>query len=338
MSEPIFEVTNLQVEIESARGRVQAVRGASLSLLPGEFHGIVGESGCGKSTLLRAMLGLLPSNARVTGGEIRYQDKTFSGESYPRIAQLRGNTIGMVFQEPLTALNPVMKVGDQIAEAPRWRLGYSSLKARERALELMRRVGIPDAARRYNAYPHQLSGGLRQRVLIAMALSAEPQILLCDEPTTALDVTIQDQILRLLESLAAEGRLSVVYVTHDLAVVARICDRVSVMYAGQIVEEGTVSSVYRRPRHPYTAGLLQAVPDTRHRSILLSPIPGSPPDLVSPPPGCPFHPRCQYRQPDCDSGEFPLQELTGGHATACRYSNLIDGPEAVALSPAGASA
>lgn len=332
MSQPLLEVTNLRVDIASPRGTVQAVRGASLSLLPGEFHGIVGESGCGKSTLLRALLGLLPASAHVTAGEIRFKDTIFTGQSYPRVARLRGNTIGMIFQEPLTALNPVMKVGDQIAEAPRWRLGYSSKAARERALELMRRVGIPDAARRYDAYPHQLSGGLRQRVLIAMALSAEPEILLCDEPTTALDVTIQDQILRLLESLAAEGQLSVIYVTHDLAVVARICNRVSVMYAGQIVEEGTVSSVYRQPGHPYTAGLLSAVPDTRHRSLLLTPISGSPPDLVAPPPGCPFHPRCQYRQPDCAAGDFPLREIAHGHHTACRYSDLIHRPE-VAVPP-----
>jgi peptide/nickel transport system ATP-binding protein/oligopeptide transport system ATP-binding protein len=338
MSDPILEVTNLHVEIASPRGPVQAVRGASLSLRPGEFHGIVGESGCGKSTLLRAMLGLLPSNARVTAGEVRFQDRRFCGQNYPRIAQLRGNTIGMIFQEPLTALNPVMKVGDQIAEAPRWRLKYPPRKACERALELMNRVGIPDAARRYDAYPHQLSGGLRQRVLIAMALSAEPQVLLCDEPTTALDVTIQDQILRLLESLSAEGHLSVIYVTHDLAVVARICDRVSVMYAGQIVEEGTVSSVYRLPRHPYTAGLLAAVPDARHRSTLLTPIPGAPPDLVSPPSGCPFHPRCAYRQADCASGEFPLRHVSDRHWTACRYSELLQPIGANTTTRAGAPA
>lgn len=323
MSTPLLEITDLQVDIASPRGVVHAVRGVSVSLMPGEFLGIVGESGCGKSTLLRAILGLLPAQARVVGGDIRFKGEPFAGHGRAHLQHLRGRSIGMVFQEPLTALNPVMKVGEQIAEAPLYELGYSRRQARERALELMRRVGIPDPERRYNAYPHQLSGGLRQRVLIAMALSTEPDVLLCDEPTTALDVTIQDQILKLLKSLSDERGLSVVYVTHDLAVVAQSCDRVAVMYAGLLVEQGPVVPLFREPRHPYTAGLLAAVPDVNHLKARLASIPGSPPDLTEPPPGCPFHPRCAYRQPDCVSGEFPLYPLPGGRATACIHPDLL---------------
>jgi peptide/nickel transport system ATP-binding protein/oligopeptide transport system ATP-binding protein len=235
---------------------------------------------------------------------------------------VRGTEISMIFQEPMTALNPLATVGDQIAEAPRVRLGYSSRRARERALELMRHVGIPDAQRRLNAYPHQLSGGLRQRVMIAIALSGGPKVLLCDEPTTALDVTIQDQILKLLLALQAEEGLSVVFVTHDLAVVAQTCRELTVMYAGQVVEEGTVSEVFHEPRHPYTLGLLRSVPDLERVEGRLSSIPGSPPDLVDPPSGCPFHPRCPFAQPDCLTGEFPLRRLDAGRATACIHDDL----------------
>jgi oligopeptide/dipeptide ABC transporter ATP-binding protein len=323
MSDPLLQVDDLRVDIASPRGIVHAVRGVSLAAAAGEFLGVVGESGCGKSTLLRAVLGLLPPQARITEGEIRFRGERFAGGGTSRLRELRGRAIGMVFQEPLTALNPVMTVGDQIAEAPQWELGYPRRQARERALELMRRVGIPDPGRRYHAYPHQLSGGLRQRVLIAMALSAEPAVLLCDEPTTALDVTIQDQILKLLKGLAAERGLSVIYVTHNLAVVAQLCQRVAVMYAGRLLEEGAVGPVFRGPRHPYTAGLLAAVPDVNRRKERLDPIPGSPPDLVAPPAGCPFHPRCSYRQSDCLSGDFPLLALPENRATACIHADLL---------------
>jgi oligopeptide/dipeptide ABC transporter ATP-binding protein len=330
MTAPLLAIADLHVDIASPRGVVRAVRGVSASLAAGEFLGIVGESGCGKSTLLRAIVGLLPAQARITGGEIRLRGQNLTEARRSDQKQVRGNAIGMVFQEPLTALNPVMKVGDQIAEAPQWQLGFSRRQARSRALELMQRVGIPDPERRYHAYPHQLSGGLRQRVLIATALSAEPAILLCDEPTTALDVTIQDQILKLLKRISAESDLSVIYVTHDLAVVAQICDRVAVMYAGQFVETGAVGRVFREPRHPYTAGLLSSVPDVRQRKAKLAPIPGSPPDLAAPPPGCPFHPRCAYRQSDCLSGEFPLIPLGDGRATACIHSDLLAADERLA--------
>jgi oligopeptide/dipeptide ABC transporter ATP-binding protein len=220
----------------------------------------------------------------------------------------------------MTALNRVMRVGDQIAEAPQVHLGLSRTAARERALDLMRRVGIPDPIRRARAYPHELSGGLRQRIMIAIALSCDPKLILCDEPTTALDVTIQDQILKLLLNLRREFGVSVVFVTHDLAVVAQTCERLAVMYAGQIVETGTVDEVFRAPRHPYTLGLLRSVPDFDSVQDSLSAIQGAPPDLVMPPPGCRFHPRCPFAQDDCVSGEFPLRPLSAGRATACIHS------------------
>jgi oligopeptide/dipeptide ABC transporter ATP-binding protein len=217
----------------------------------------------------------------------------------------------------MTALNPVMKVGDQIAEGPLVRLGLGRRQARERAFELMRVVGIPDPERRADAYPFELSGGLRQRVMIAIALSGEPKLLLCDEPTTALDVTIQDQILSLLSSLQARLGLSVVFVSHDLAVIAQTCDHVAVMYAGQVVEYGPIEAVFKEPRHPYTLSLLRSVPHVDVVRETLLTIPGSPPDLAAPPPGCRFHPRCQFARADCVIGEFPLRTLGADRSTAC---------------------
>jgi oligopeptide/dipeptide ABC transporter ATP-binding protein len=255
---------------------------------------------------------------------VLFQGEDLASASQSRLRDVRGASIGIIFQEPMTALNPVMRVGDQIAEGPMAHMGQSRSQAKARALDLMRQVGIPDAARRARAYPHELSGGMRQRVMIAIALACEPKVILCDEPTTALDVTIQDQILKLLDAMRQDLGVSVVFVTHDLAVVAQTCDRIAVMYAGQVVETGTVETVFHAPRHPYTLGLLRSVPRFDLVRQTLDSIPGQPPDLVLPPSGCRFHPRCPYAQDDCLSGDFPLRVLGAGEgrATACIHDEV----------------
>jgi len=323
MTDAILDVRDLRVEIPLSRGTVHAVDGASFTVRPGEALGLVGESGSGKSMTLRAILGLLPSPGRVVSGEVEFEGQDLASASQRRLRDVRGARIGMIFQEPMTALNPVMRVIDQIAEAPMAHLGQSRSQARSTALDLMRKVGIPDPHRRAQAYPHELSGGMRQRVMIAIALSCEPKLILCDEPTTALDVTIQDQILKLLGALRRDFGVSVVFVTHDLAVVAQTCERVAVMYAGQVIETGTVDEVFHAPRHPYTLGLLRSVPRFDLKRQTLDSIPGQPPDLVMPPAGCRFHPRCRFAQDDCVSGDFPLRPLGagGGRATACIHDD-----------------
>ncbi|HKV66849.1 MAG TPA: ABC transporter ATP-binding protein [Gaiellales bacterium] len=322
MSEtPILEVRDLKVEIPLTRGTVHAVQSASFTVEAGQALGLVGESGCGKSMTLRAILGLLPQPGHITGGEIRFEGDDLANADAKRLRDVRGARIAIIFQEPMTALNPVMRVGDQIAEGPRVHLRKSRSEARKTALELMRKVGIPDPARRAQAYPHELSGGMRQRVMIAIALSCEPRLILCDEPTTALDVTIQDQILKLLSAMRRDLGVSVVFVTHDLAVVAETCERIAVMYAGQVVETGTVDEVFRAPRHPYTLGLLRSVPRFDLVRQTLASIPGQPPDLVAPPTGCPFQPRCGFAREDCLEGDFPLRRLGPGRATACIHDD-----------------
>jgi len=331
VSEPILEVRDLHVEIPLTRGTVRAVDGASFTVAPGEAMGLVGESGSGKSMTLRAILGLLPHPAGIAGGEILYEGADLVTMPAKKLQDLRGKEISMIFQEPMTALNPVMRVGDQIAEGPLAHLRMGKSASQERALDLMRQVGIPDPARRARAFPHELSGGMRQRVMIAIALSCEPKLILCDEPTTALDVTIQDQILKLLRSLREERGLSVVFVTHDLAVVAQTCQRLAVMYAGQVVETGSIDETFRSPRHPYTLGLLRSVPDLEDVRDLLRSIPGTPPDPVHPPEGCRFAPRCEFAQPDCMVGDKPLRSITPTRSTACIHD---DAPaRAVQLEP-----
>jgi oligopeptide/dipeptide ABC transporter ATP-binding protein len=320
VNEPVLDVQDLRVEFSLAHGVLRAVDRASFSVAPGEALGLVGESGSGKTVTLKALVGLLPRAGRLVGGTVLFDGVDLAKAGEDHLREIRGRSIAMIFQEPMTALNPVMRVGDQIAEGPIVRLGSSRRQAKKRALELMRLVGIPDPARRADAYPHELSGGLRQRVMIAIALSSEPKLLLCDEPTTALDVTIQDQILALLSSLRERLHVSVVFVSHDLAVIAETCQHVAVMYAGQVVETGPVETVFREPRHPYTLSLLRSVPDFETTGHTLSPIPGSPPDLADPPPGCRFHPRCPFVQGDCVAGDFPLRPLGPDRATACIHS------------------
>jgi len=319
MSEVLLRVRDLVVEFPLARGTLRAVDGLSFDVHEGEALGLVGESGSGKTMALRALVGLLPRTARISAGSIELAGQELVGAGESRLRAVRGRDVSMIFQEPMTALNPVMTVGEQIAEAPQVRLGLGRREARERALDLMRRVGIPDPVRRYVSFPHELSGGMRQRVMIAIALSAGPRLILCDEPTTALDVTVQDQILKLLRGLQEDLNVALVFVSHDLAVIAQTCSRVAVMYAGQLVEDGEVASVFSEPRHPYTLGLLRAVPDFDVVRETLSSIPGSPPDLASPPQGCRFHPRCAFVREDCIAAPVPLIALGEGRNARCLY-------------------
>jgi oligopeptide/dipeptide ABC transporter ATP-binding protein len=320
---PVLEIRDLHVRIATRRGTVRAVDGVSFEVPRGEAMGIVGESGSGKSMTLRAILGVLPPGAKITGGQVLLDGQDLAALPKKQLNAIRGPKLAMIFQEPMSALNPVMRVGWQIAEGPRLHLGFSKSKGRERALELMRRVGIPDPERRFGAYPHEFSGGMRQRVMIAIALSCDPEVILCDEPTTALDVTIQDQILRLLARLCQESEVSLVFVTHDLPVVAQVCQHLSVMYGGRLVERGDVRDVLAAPRHPYTAGLVRSAPDFEDVQESLVPIPGSPPSLIAPPPGCRFQPRCGYAEDDCVVGEIPLRPLPYGRATACLHHERL---------------
>jgi oligopeptide/dipeptide ABC transporter ATP-binding protein len=323
-ADTMLEVNDLHVQITTRRGIVRAVDGVSLDVARGEALGLVGESGSGKSMTLRAILGVLPPEAKVTSGQIRLDGTDLVPLRQSDLNKIRGPKISMIFQEPMSALNPVMRVGYQIAEGPRIHLGYSRAKATERALELMRRVGIPDPERRFRAFPHEFSGGMRQRVMIAIALSCDPEIILCDEPTTALDVTIQDQILRLLARLCQDSGVSLIFVTHDLPVVAQLCQQVAVMYGGELVERGAVHDVLLSPRHPYTLGLVRSAPDVEVVRESLVPIPGAPPSLVSPPPGCRFHPRCAFAEEDCKVLPTPLRQLPGGRSTACLHYERLE--------------
>ncbi|MCU1494985.1 MAG: transporter ATP-binding protein putative oligo/dipeptide transport protein [Acidimicrobiaceae bacterium] len=316
-----LEVEDLSVRINSRRGALPAVQGVSFEVQRGQAFGLVGESGSGKSITLKALLGLLPPEAAISGGHVRLDGEDLVTASQRRLRQIRGPEMSMVFQEPMSALNPVMRVGDQIAEGPRLHLGLGRSGAAARAVELMRKVGIPDPERRFRSYPHQFSGGMRQRVMIAIALSCNPRVVLCDEPTTALDVTIQDQILRLLTALCAESGTSLVFVTHDLPVIAQVCQTVAVMYAGRILERGPVSEIFREPRHPYTLGLLRSAPNFEENRSGLVPIAGSPPSLRSLPGGCPFHPRCPFATEDCSTAATELRVVAADRVTACIHDD-----------------
>jgi oligopeptide/dipeptide ABC transporter ATP-binding protein len=302
-----------------------AVRDLSFSIAPGEVLGLVGESGSGKSITSLAIMRLLPSQARVSG-EILFAEngeaRDLSTLPDDAMRQLRGSRIGMIFQEPMTALNPVMRVGDQIAEAVRAHNAISKSEAGERAVAAMDDVAIPDSARRSRDYPHQLSGGMRQRVMIAMAIVNRPQLLIADEPTTALDVTIQAQILDLLAELRRKFGLAMLFISHDLAVISQVADRVAVMYAGNLVELGTRRDIFQSPAHPYTRGLLHAVPDLKtNRSQPLNTIEGTVPGLNAMPAGCPFEPRCEFRVPECARSHPPLIEVAKGHHARCPVVN-----------------
>ena len=323
----LLEVKDLQTHFLTRAGVVRAVDGVSLHLDRGELLGLVGESGCGKSVTALSVLRLVAPPGRIVGGEIVFDGQDLLKLSEARMRELRGDDIAMIFQDPMTSLNPVYTVGEQIAEALRLHRKLSRKAARAAAVEAMREVAIPDPGRRADDYPHQLSGGMRQRVMIAMALACDPKLLIADEPTTALDVTIQAQILEMLDELRRTRELAVLLITHDLGVVAEVADRVAVMYTGRIVEESPVGELFARPKMPYTEGLLRSVPKLTAAEVekkeRLQAIEGTVPKLTQLPPGCHFAPRCPHRMPRCTEGErIPLYELEGGVRVRCVLYDL----------------
>jgi oligopeptide/dipeptide ABC transporter ATP-binding protein len=318
LSDPLLSVRDLRVEFWTSRGTIHAVNGVSFDIAPGETLGIVGESGCGKSVTSLALLGILPRAGRVVGGSALFQGQDLVRLSDAALRRVRGRKIAMIFQDPMTSMNPVLTVGRQIREALETHFGMARKAADTRAAELLDQVGIPSPRVRLKDYPHQFSGGMRQRAMIAMALACEPDLLIADEPTTALDVTIQAQILDLLRSLVTDRKTALVLITHDLGVVAGMCERVNVMYSGMFVETGSADALFERPRHPYTLGLLQSIPRLdAARKTALRPIEGAPRDMLRPPAACPFAPRCRYEVEQSLQEVPELRELEPGHRVAC---------------------
>ncbi len=319
--EPLLEVKNLRTQFFTQDGVVRAVDDVSFDILPGETLGIVGESGSGKSITAMSIMRLIPSPpGKIVSGTIKFEGEDILSMSDEEIRSVRGNKIAMIFQDPMTSLNPVLTVNKQIGETLELHMGMSRSQSKQRAIELLRMVGIPNPEQRVDQYPHQFSGGMRQRVMIAMALSCNPTLLIADEPTTALDVTIQAQILDLMRSLQAEHNTSLIMITHDLGVVAGMTDRTNVMYAGHVVESAETEELFENPRHPYTVGLLNSIPrvDARTKEKL-DPIRGLPPDLIDLPDMCPFLPRCDYAREKCEQQNPPLMEVAPGHRAACWY-------------------
>jgi len=320
---PLLEVRGLKTYFASTEGDYRAVDGVSFALEAGRTLGLVGESGCGKSVTSLSIMGLIPSPpGRIAGGEVFFQGQDLLRLSRAELRELRGNQISMIFQEPMTSLNPAFIVGDQIAEAVQRHRKVGRGEARARAIEMMRRVRIPAAEARYDDYPHKLSGGMRQRIMIAMALVCGPKLLIADEPTTALDVTIQAQILDLMRELHAEFGTAIVMITHDLGVIAELAQEVAVMYAGKIVERAPVEALFAEPQHPYTIGLLGALPKLHHDKARLATIEGTVPNPLSLPQGCSFHPRCPFADAECRRSEPPLRELQPRHFAACLKAPL----------------
>ncbi|MBN1210312.1 MAG: ABC transporter ATP-binding protein [Myxococcaceae bacterium] len=323
MTEPLLEVRGLKTRFSLEEGPVLAVDDVSFSIPPGGTLGVVGESGCGKSVTALSVMRLVPEPpGRVVGGEIRFKGRDLLALPEEEMRRIRGNHLSMIFQEPMTSLNPVYTVGEQISEAVRLHQGLDRKRAKERAVEMLRQVGIPAPEQRVDAYPHQLSGGMRQRVMIAMALACNPELLIADEPTTALDVTIQAQILELLRRLQAERGMAVMLITHDLGVVAESCDAVVVMYAGRVVEQAPVRALFRQPAHPYTAGLLRSIPSFQEARggggrQRLKAIPGMVPSLRRLPVGCRFRDRCERALEVCARVEPPLELKRDGQSAAC---------------------
>ncbi|HWO75909.1 MAG TPA: ABC transporter ATP-binding protein [Bacillus sp. (in: firmicutes)] len=314
----LLEVENLRTNFHIDSGKVQAVRGISFHINKGESIGIVGESGSGKSVSMLSVMGLLPDNATVEADRMSFEGVELLDMDPKQIRKLRGNEIGMIFQDPMTSLNPLFTIGNQIMEPIRIHLHVSKAEARRRAIELLKMVEIPSPESRLNQFPHEFSGGMRQRVMIAIALSCNPKLLIADEPTTALDVTIQAQILDLMKDLKRKLNTSIVLITHDLGVVASMCERIIVMYGGQIVEEGTTREVFYSPKHPYTWGLIRSLPKvTTGEKKKLIPIPGSPPDLLDPPKGCPFAARCEHAMKICELRPPQDTQVSDTHRVSC---------------------
>ena len=331
-NEVILSVKDLRISFRAYGGKVQAVRGISFDLHRGETLAIVGESGSGKSVSIKAIMGILANNAIIEEGEILYNGKDLTKVKEDDFHEIRGKRIGLIFQDPLSALNPIMKIGKQITEVLRLNKKVTKEEAKEKALELMRAVGIPDVERRFEQYPFQFSGGMRQRIVIAIALAGDPEILICDEPTTALDVTVQAKILELINQIKEQKNLSVIFITHDLGVVANMADRVNVMYAGKIVETGTSEEIFFAPAHPYTWALLSSMPDLHTKERLMA-IPGTPPNMIYPPKGDAFAARNQYAMKIDFEQEPPMFKISETHYAATwllhpkANSNHIQMPE-----------
>jgi peptide/nickel transport system ATP-binding protein len=317
MPEPILEVRDLHVFFPTEDGVVKAVDGVSFSVMPGETLGVVGESGSGKSVSFLTVMGLVGTKQADVTGEIIFKGQDLLKATSDEMRDIRGAHISMIFQDPLTSLHPMYRVGTQIAEAIRLHEQVSKSDAQRRAVDMLDRVRIPKPKERAEQYPHEFSGGMRQRAMIALALSLNPDLVIADEPTTALDVTVQAQILSLIDALQTEFSTAIVLITHDLGVVAEHCDNIQVMYAGKLVEQGRTDDIYYRPHHPYTWGLLDSIPKVGVQSDRLSPISGQPPSLINVPSGCPFHPRCPYVFDRCPREVPPLLPADGFHASAC---------------------
>ncbi|OYD07202.1 ABC transporter ATP-binding protein [Paludifilum halophilum] len=329
--ENLLEVRDLHVSFHTYNGEVQSVRGVDFQVKKGETLAIVGESGCGKSVTSQSIMGLIPQPpGKIRSGEILFEGRDLTRFSEKQMEKVRGKEIAMIFQDPMTSLNPTMTVGRQITEGLEKHQRLGKAEARQKAVEMLRLVGIPSPESRMNQYPHHFSGGMRQRAMIAIALACAPKLLIADEPTTALDVTIQAQILNRMNDLKKQLDTSIILITHDLGVVAETADRVAVMYAGKVVETGTVEEIFNRPRHPYTWGLMGSVPrlDLSSRETL-RPIPGTPPDLLQPPQGCPFAGRCQYAMKICKTQMPETTEISGFHRTAC----WLEHPMSPAVTP-----
>jgi len=320
-NEALLKVKDLKTTFYSKNNKIEAVRGVNIEIKSGEVLGIVGESGSGKSVLMKSVIGILPENAKIDSGEVYFEEKNILNLSSREMRKIKGKEIAMIFQDPMTALNPLKKIGDHIVEVLVRHKGVNKRLARKMAIDVLNDVGIPMPEKRIDQYPHEFSGGMRQRVLIAMALACDPKLLIADEPTTALDVTIQAQILELLKSLKDKNNMSIILITHDLGVVASLCNRIAVMYGGLIMEEGTTEEIFYSSKHPYTKALLNSIPKVQgDEKVRLEPIKGSAPSLLNPPKGCPFAERCAFAKPECIDKMPEYKSFSETHKSMCFFA------------------